>query len=198
MKFIELILSICIVLIISCSKDNGYKKFTDKENGRTIDKLKFKNKTIFAEIYDSIGKPWSIKSLVNDTIIEQIYFGKNGRIISKVNLNLKNQLAGPSYYFYPSGYLRSQRWYRNDTLTNIGRDFYDSSGILQRYIYYDSLGEYYYNIFFSDTSLNSDIFYNEKNPRTYLMVSQEAPEPTRTKIMKRMESIGLDSLKQIH
>ena len=123
-KFI-IFLFITSYWFLFCGKKNEFRKTSVWENGYQKSVLFYQNKIVFGEQYDSNGKLKILKSLIGDTILEEVHIGSNGRIISKVDKNLMNKLDGPSYYFYPSGCLKSSRWYKNDTLVNIGRDFYD-------------------------------------------------------------------------
>lgn len=190
-----------IISIASCktkTANSNITKTITMQNGFTLENYQLSGKQRMALVFDSLGLLYSLLTSINDTTIEELNFNNDGRLFSKLIYNKPNILNGNGYFFYPSGSLKSMRVYRDNKYSIRGVDYYDYSGIDLRHIYYDSTGSYYYRTDFSDTSSYYEQFFNEKNPLSYMMIKTYCSEPTKSKLIKLIESIGLDSLKQIY
>ena len=195
MKFSYLLI---VLSFIGCnSNELKIKKKSYNKEGLRIDENQIDGKSKFAIAYDSFGLMRTVRSIINDSIYEELSFEDDGSLYSKLRYNFEGQLVSNGYFFYPSGCLKSMRMYSNGKYYNRGIDYFDLSGIVLRNIFYDSTGLYYYRTDFSDTSTYYEHYFNHENPLSYLMIKRKAPEYIRTKLLKLMEEIGLDSLKQI-
>lgn len=186
------------IISFGCSENKNTFTLKTSWNGKQKIERFLSNDTLKLElIYESVGVIKAIRTNLSDSVYEELVFDE-GKLISKMQYNRQHELEGNSYFFYPSGNLKSTRSFKHDKYFDMGRDYYDYSGIDHRHIFYDSTGTYYYGIEFDETNSDYGVYFNHNNPLAYRMISLMATEPTRTKLMKLMESIGLDSLKQIH
>ncbi|MBK7811529.1 MAG: hypothetical protein IPO62_11935 [Saprospiraceae bacterium] len=168
------------------------------KDGLRIENYSFNSINRYSIAFDSADHIYFIRNYINDSICEELNFEFKGRLFSKLIYNKLGMLHGNAYWYYPSGSVKSMRRYYQNKYYSRGIDYYDSTEIVLRNIFYDSTGTYYYRIDFSDTSTYYEEYFNHNNPLSYLMIMKDAPEPTRSRLMKLIESIGLDSLKQIH
>lgn len=196
MNNLYLLLLIFLLLLHCKTKNDKVKYVTEYKNGLRIDNYYNEEKKQFSIAFDKLGNISKIVTQISDSTFEELNFEINGSLYSKLIYNEFRMLHGNSYFFYPSGSLKSMRRYSKDKYYSRGMDYYDLNGIIMRNIFYDSTGNYYYRTDFSDTSTYYEQFFNPENPLSYLMIKKYAPEPTRTKLLKLIEGIGLDSLKQ--
>lgn len=198
MKFINLFLIHFLCFIICSCELNRNKYVVDKNvaNNYISEKFIINNKLNYEIYYDTSRGLRQIRTFISDTSYEELIFESNGQLYSKLLYNKGGQLNGYGYYFYPSGFLKSLRLYKNNKYCNIGTDYYDYSGIIWHEIFYDTSGEHYMRSQFSDTSSEYEHYFNEKNPNSYKLIKANIPDPQKSKLLRMMEEIGLDSLKQ--
>ncbi len=88
--------------------------------------------------------------------------------------------------------------YKNGKKFEYGFDYYENSGNLKNYLFYDSTGVFYYVESYMDTSTDVSYIFNPNNPNSNKLIKANIPDPQKSKLLKMMEEIGLDSLKQNH
>lgn len=134
----------------------------------------------------------------NSGLKSKLSFYNNGQLEYKESGTSKGWLEGKNYSFYDNGDLKSIVTYKNGKKVDYGFDYYKNSGNLQNYIFYDTSGIYFYAESYSDTSIDVRYNFNPKNPYSYQLIKAKIPEPQKSQLLKIMEGIGLDSLKQIY
>ena len=139
-----------------------------------------------------------IETSNSDGFKNKLSFYDNGILKFKEKGNLLNELNGKNYSFHENGDLKSIVNYKNGRKIGYGFDYYKNSGNLQNYMFYDSTGIFYYNESYSDTSADVRYIFNPNNPNSYNLIKANIPDPQKSKLLRMMEEIGLDSLKQNH
>lgn len=82
---------------------------------------------------------------------EQLWFHENGFLSKKVLIS-NDTAQGMAYYFYPSGNLKADRYYRNDKPYISGVDYWDKEfGIIKYSLHFNEHGEIYYRKDFDST-----------------------------------------------
>ena len=195
-KYSGLVILIVLTLF-SCLKNNH------GPNGKKIrigdwdfNQLVLPNKTII--LCDSNYQLVSIESLNFDTLVSKLFFSQDGLLSAKERLNTNSELDGKNYYFHENGDLKSIVTYKNGKKLEYGFDYYENSGNLKNYMFYDSTGVFYYVESYMDTSTDVSYIFNPNNPNSYKLIKANIPDPQKSKLLKMMEEIGLDSLKQNH
>lgn len=186
-----------ILIIFSCKKRYDipfWQKVYD--NDRTLNLLKLPNNLRI--LCDSNFQLISVESAIVDSFKNKVFFYPNGFLNYKEKININDKLDGKNYSFHDNGDLKSIVTYKDGKKFEYGFDYYKNSGNLQNYMFYDSLGVFFYVESYSDTSTDVSYIYNPKNPNSYQLIKAKIPDPQKSKLIRMMEKIGLDSLKQIH
>ena len=195
MKCINFII-IIFCLLISCTDKNTVPTW----NQVRIDEWNFNKIILPNQVIIICDSNFNLVSIESPEFEEKdkLYFNSNGLIKAKEKMNRYSKLIGKNYYFHDNGDLKSIVTYKNGEKSGQGLDFYKISGNLQNYIFYDSTGMFYYAENYTDTSTNVTYIFNPNNPNSYQMIKAKIPDPQKSILIKKMERIGLDSLKQIY
>jgi hypothetical protein len=180
-KYSGLVILIVLTLF-SCLKNNhgpNWKKI--RIGDWDFNQLVLPNKTII--LCDSNYQLVSIESLSFDTLVSKLFFSQDGLLSAKERLNTNNELDGKNYYFHENGDLKSIVTYKHGKKIGNGFDYYKNSGNLQ-------------NESYADTSIEVRYVFNPNNPNSYKLIKVNIPDPQKSKLLRIMEEIGLDSLKQ--
>lgn len=138
-----------LILCLSSCKDK--KKVVIDENTylmrNYIDSIGIKTEYRFYDdsvklllVYNENGNLIRLVNLPEHDKVEVLNFHPNGFLQSKLLVKEQDIKNGRSYYFYPSGVMSSQFHFRNDTLEQVGFEYYDTTGNVKGISTFDSLG----------------------------------------------------------
>lgn len=100
-----------------------------------------KKKDVRIEYYQN-GIIQSVKNY-KDNLLEgqSTWFYPNGNLETAIHF-IKGKANGNAFYFYKSGSIKSQGFWRNDTVIGFVTNYYDDSiGVVKNVASYDSLGK---------------------------------------------------------
>lgn len=185
------------MFISSCKERNNIPNWQKVEiDGWSFNQINLPNKVSI--LCDSNYYLIGLESSIMDSLKNKLYFNSDGILTAKESMNRSEKLNGKNYYFHNNGDLKSIVTYKDGKKFEYGFDYYKNSGNLQNYMFYDSMGVFFYVENYTDTSTDVSYIFNPKNPNSYQLIKAKIPDPQKSKLLRMMEEIGLDSLKQIH
>ncbi len=185
------------MFISSCKERNNIPNWQKVEiDGLSFNQVNLPNKVSI--LCDSNYHLIGLESSIMDSIKNKLFFNSDGILTAKESMNRSEKLNGKNYYFHDNGDLKSIVTYKDGKKFEYGFDYYKNSGNLQNYMFYDSMGVFFYVESYTDTSTDVSYIFNPKNPNSYQLIKAKIPDPQKSKLLRMMEEIGLDSLKQIH
>lgn len=196
MKYFNILILI-LMFISSCKERNNIPNWQKVEiDGLSFNQVNLPNKVSI--LCDSNYHLIGLESSIMDSIKNKLFFNSDGILTAKESMNRSEKLNGKNYYFHDNGDLKSIVTYKDGKKFEYGFDYYKNSGNLQNYMFYDSMGVFFYVESYTDTSTDVSYIFNPKNPNSYQLIKAKIPDPQKSKLLRMMEEIGLDSLKQIH
>lgn len=146
----------CLVILGSCTfnnkshsdKDKLMSKFIydDKGNIQQEYRMNIDSITLYVLEYDIEGNVIKMVNYRNNMPSgELLTFHDNGKISVKASMDsIHDKFEGFSYYFYESGVISGERFFRNNKKIGRANDYYDISGNLKSFLLYNNNGELYY------------------------------------------------------